>query len=125
MILNLFQTLNRIYWFRWIHTGSSKEPHLFIRPNTYPTFSQQYGVVVESGWSESWPHLQSDRNLWFSGGPVVTYAIRLVWSKGANNQGKGVVEVYHCNAAGAEILLHHEGFFGLLHYLYLIRSLQL
>ncbi|KAL1980205.1 hypothetical protein VTN96DRAFT_4471 [Rasamsonia emersonii] len=99
-----FNVGTRFTGFSGIYTGSSKEPDLFIRLNTYPLPT----VVVESGWSESWPHLQSDKNLWFSGGPAVTYVILLQWSKGANNRVKGVVEVYHRNAVGAEILLHHE-----------------
>ncbi|KAL2000059.1 hypothetical protein VTN02DRAFT_3622 [Thermoascus thermophilus] len=41
----------------YIH--SSKEPDLFLRPDTHPLPR----IVVESGWTESWPRLDADRDL--------------------------------------------------------------
>jgi len=97
--------INSIYWFLWIYTGSSKQPDMFFRPDTSSHFPR---VVIESGWSESWPHLRSGIHLWFSGGPEVRYVILLKWSKISDLQVKGLVEVYHRNAAGAAVLLHRE-----------------
>lgn len=89
--------------FPGIYTGASKEPDLLIRPDTdnFPS------VVVESGWSESWPHLQADMRLWFSA-PNINYVILLKWTKLSNNKVKGRIEVWHRNLAGVATLLHSE-----------------
>ncbi|KAE8369668.1 hypothetical protein BDV27DRAFT_120655 [Aspergillus caelatus] len=78
------------------YTHSSKEPDLFLRPATYCLPS----IVVESGWSESWPRLHDDKNLWFYGSPTVNVVILLKWSKLARNRCKGKVEVWTRNPAG-------------------------
>ncbi|KAJ9328729.1 hypothetical protein DTO027B5_1354 [Paecilomyces variotii] len=94
--------------FSGAYAGSSKEPDLYLQPDTRGLLPR---VIVESGWSESWPHLQSDRTLWFSGGVDVRYVILLKWTKTSNGSVTGMIEVFHRNPAGAAILLHHEQLF--------------
>ncbi|KAJ9300741.1 hypothetical protein DTO271G3_1905 [Paecilomyces variotii] len=97
----------RFTGFSGIYAGSSKEPDLLLQPGTRGLLPR---VIIESGWSESWPHLQSDRTLWFSGGDV-RYVILLKWTKTSNGCVTGMIEVFHRNPAGAAILLHHEQLF--------------
>lgn len=76
-----------------------------LRPDTHGSLPR---VIVESGWSESWPHLEADKNLWFSGGLDVAYVILLKWTRIANGYVTGLIEVWHRNPAGAVIQLHRE-----------------
>ncbi|KAJ9205755.1 hypothetical protein DTO166G4_4630 [Paecilomyces variotii] len=104
----LFLELNvgtRFTGFSGVYTGSSKEPDLLLRPDTHGSLPR---VIVESGWSESWPHLEADKNLWFSGGLDVAYVILLKWTRIANGYVTGLIEVWHRNPAGAVIQLHRE-----------------
>ncbi|KAE8139861.1 hypothetical protein BDV38DRAFT_241348 [Aspergillus pseudotamarii] len=75
---------------------SSKEPDLFLRPATYSPPS----IVIESGWSESWPRLHADKDLWFYGSATTNVVILLKWSKCVRNKCKGKVEVWTRNPAG-------------------------
>jgi len=87
---------------------SSKEPDLCLRPNTQniPT------IAIESGWSESWPHLYNDMRLWLIGGaPTVKLVILLRWSKITGNRVKGVLEVFARNMAGIPTSIQKEDIF--------------
>jgi hypothetical protein len=44
------------------YTGSHKEPDIFLRPDT----TALPRLIIETGWTDSWTHLQSDMHLWFS-----------------------------------------------------------
>ncbi|KAL2215619.1 hypothetical protein M432DRAFT_634610 [Thermoascus aurantiacus ATCC 26904] len=91
--------------FSGTYSSSSKEPDLFISPGTQDLPS----VVVESGWSESWPYLHQDMHLWLAGGaPTVQLVLLLRWSKTTSNRVGGVLEVYGRDPAGAVILLENE-----------------
>jgi hypothetical protein len=46
------------------YADSQKEPDLLIRADNL----RLPKVVIESGWSESWPRLRDDMNLWIVGG---------------------------------------------------------
>ncbi|KAE8162113.1 hypothetical protein BDV40DRAFT_265993 [Aspergillus tamarii] len=82
--------------FTGTYTHSSKEPDLFLRPLT----SRLPSIVVECGWSESWPRLHADKNLWFYGSTTVNVVILLKWSKCVRNRCKGKVEVWTRKSAG-------------------------
>ncbi|KNG89743.1 hypothetical protein ANOM_001974 [Aspergillus nomiae NRRL 13137] len=87
---------------------SSKEPDLFLRPDT----SDLPLIVIESGWSESWPRLHCDKDLWLNGSSEVNVVILLMWSKISNNRAKGMAEVWRrggdgltvCKKAGIPLL---------------------
>ncbi|PKX96377.1 uncharacterized protein P174DRAFT_438173 [Aspergillus novofumigatus IBT 16806] len=78
------------------YTLSSKEPDLFLRPdsNDFPL------IVMESGWSESWPRLRSDKDLWLNGSSQVNAVVLLKWSKTSNNRVKGIAEFWRRGAGG-------------------------
>lgn len=83
------------------------EPDLCLRPDTQakPT------IAIESGWSESWPHLHNDMKVWLTGGaPVVRLVILLRWYKLVGNpkRVRGVVDVFERNAAGIPTLIQNE-----------------
>ncbi|KAK6814482.1 hypothetical protein RU639_009350 [Aspergillus parasiticus] len=82
------------------YTHSSKAPDLFLRPATYSLPS----IVVESGWSESWPRLRADKDLWMYRSTTVNVVILLKWSKCVRNRCKGKVEVWTRNRAGGLIM---------------------
>ncbi|KAE8306439.1 hypothetical protein BDV41DRAFT_569939 [Aspergillus transmontanensis] len=67
------------------YAHSSKEPDLFLRPATYSLPS----IVVESGWSECWPRLHADKDLWMYGSTTVNVVVLLKWSKYVGNRCKG------------------------------------
>ncbi|KAF7616227.1 hypothetical protein AFLA_009725 [Aspergillus flavus NRRL3357] len=78
------------------YTHSSKEPDLFLCPATDDLPS----IVVESGFSESWPRLHADKDLWMYGSTTVNVVILLKWSKCVRTRCKGKVEVWTRNPAG-------------------------
>ncbi|KAG2418182.1 hypothetical protein HFD88_001283 [Aspergillus terreus] len=82
--------------FTGLYQGSEKEPDLFLRPDssTFPT------VVIESGWSESFPYLRSDKDLWMRGCPTVNVVILLKWSELSEKRVKGTAEIWTRDAAG-------------------------
>jgi hypothetical protein len=59
-----------------IYLGSSKEPDFFYGADSLPRFS----IVIESGWTELFPHLRSDKNLWIAhlSTPMVVPSFRLM-----------------------------------------------
>ncbi|PKX91488.1 uncharacterized protein P174DRAFT_374508 [Aspergillus novofumigatus IBT 16806] len=82
--------------FTGVHQGSVKEPDHFLRVDTDP----DPRIVVESGWSESFTHLRSDKNLWLKGNPSVVLVILLKWSALSYNRIKGTVEVWRRDSTG-------------------------
>lgn len=82
--------------FTGLYQGSEKEPDLFLRPDssTFPT------VVIESGWSESFPYLRRDKDLWMQGCPTVNVVILLKWSELSGKRVKGTAEIWTRDAAG-------------------------
>ncbi|RHZ43414.1 uncharacterized protein CDV56_101615 [Aspergillus thermomutatus] len=78
------------------YTHSSKEPDLYLRPDTSPLPL----IIVESGWSESWPRLHADKDLWLNGSTDANLVILLKWSKLSRNRGKGIVEIWRRDPAG-------------------------
>ncbi|KAL1859216.1 hypothetical protein Plec18170_002332 [Paecilomyces lecythidis] len=102
-----FNVGTRFTGFPGIYAGSSKEPDLFLRPGTSRRLPR---VIIETGSPESWPHLQSDRTLWFSGSEV-RYVILLKWTKTSDDHVMGLIEVFHRNPPGEATLLCHEQLF--------------
>ncbi|KAE8380910.1 hypothetical protein BDV26DRAFT_115638 [Aspergillus bertholletiae] len=88
------------------YTHSSKEPDLFLRPDT----NHLPLIVVESGWSESWPRLHADKDLWLYGSTEVNMVVLLKWSKLSRNRGKGNLEVWTRNPAGG-LTMHKKSIF--------------
>ncbi|KAK6835887.1 hypothetical protein RU639_002079 [Aspergillus parasiticus] len=82
--------------FSGIYQGSIKQPDHFLRVDT----NTEPRIVVESGWSESFPHLRSDKDLWMRGNASVALVILLKWSALSNNRIKGTVEIWRRNAGG-------------------------
>ncbi|KAL5359507.1 hypothetical protein BJX96DRAFT_174410 [Aspergillus floccosus] len=82
--------------FTGLYQSSEKEPDLFLRPDTtaFPT------VVIESGWSESFPYLRRDKDLWMQGCSTVNVVILLKWSKLSGNRVKGTAEIWTRDTAG-------------------------
>lgn len=81
------------------YTLSSKEPDLFVRPdsNNFPL------IVIESGWSESFPRLRSDKDLWLNGSTQVNAVVLLKWSLISKNRVKGTAEVWRRGAGGLTV----------------------
>ncbi|PWY67038.1 hypothetical protein BO83DRAFT_319384 [Aspergillus eucalypticola CBS 122712] len=84
------------------YTSSSKEPDLYLSART----DRMPSVVIESGWSESFPRLRIDKDLWLAGTVEVEYVILLKWSKVRNNKVKGTIEVWGRGNTGS--LLNRE-----------------
>ncbi|KAB8267634.1 hypothetical protein BDV30DRAFT_34363 [Aspergillus minisclerotigenes] len=85
----------RFNGFTGAYTLSSKEPDLFIRPDTYV----KPLIVIESGWSESWPRLHNDKDLWLSGTTEVNVVILLKWAKLKNNRVSATAEIWRRGGA--------------------------
>ncbi|PKY04602.1 hypothetical protein P168DRAFT_296403 [Aspergillus campestris IBT 28561] len=82
--------------FSGMYSGSSKQPDHYLRVDTDP--SPQ--IVVESGWSESFPHLRNDKDLWMLGDPSVVLVILLRWTTISNGRIKGCAEVWRRDTVG-------------------------
>ncbi|KAE8372793.1 hypothetical protein BDV26DRAFT_273396 [Aspergillus bertholletiae] len=82
--------------FSGVYQGSIKQPDHFLRVDTSP----DPRIVVESGWSESFPHLRSDKDLWLRGNVSVKLVILLKWSSLSNRRIKGTAEIWRRNTAG-------------------------
>ncbi|EAW22564.1 uncharacterized protein NFIA_012530 [Aspergillus fischeri NRRL 181] len=78
------------------YQGSHKEPDFFFRADSLPFPS----IVIEAGWSESFPHLRNDKDLWMHGCASVELVILLRWTKISGNRIKGTLEVWRRNGAG-------------------------
>lgn len=81
-----------------------KQPGLCILPGNLPLPT----VVVESGWSELWPRLVSDRDLWLIGGPAVEAVFLLRWTKIAGGRVKGDIQLHGRDAARNVVLIQEE-----------------
>ncbi|PGG94948.1 hypothetical protein AJ79_10348 [Helicocarpus griseus UAMH5409] len=87
------------------YEASSKDPDACIIQDAQrlPT------IVVETGWSESWPKLDDDKDLWLIGGaPIVQRVFLIRWSKLSGNRVKGEIHVYGRDGAGNPVLLQTE-----------------
>ncbi|KAK2747704.1 hypothetical protein FQN55_004874 [Onygenales sp. PD_40] len=87
------------------YTSSSKQPDTCIVPDDLrlPT------VVIETGWTESWPRLNADKDLWLvGGGGSVELVLLIRWSKLVGNKVKGEIQAHGRNAAGNIVLLQTE-----------------
>lgn len=51
-------------------------------------------VVIESGWSETYPRLLSDMQLWLNGSVDVNVVLVLKWSKLSNSRVSGFIEAW-------------------------------
>lgn len=82
--------------FTGLYQGSQMEPDLFLRPDSiaFPT------VVIGSGWSESFPYLRHDKDLWMQGCQTVNVVILLKWSESSGKRVKGTAEIWTRDAAG-------------------------
>ncbi|KAJ5582588.1 hypothetical protein N7535_001208 [Penicillium sp. DV-2018c] len=88
------------------YAGSRKEPDFLMRPvnQRLPT------LVMESGWSESFPRLLGDLNLWLVGGAgAVNAIIILQWQTitGTNRVG-GTAELYTPDMNGTPVMRQRE-----------------
>lgn len=75
---------------------SRKEPDFMIRPGDqlHPS------IVVEAGWSGSYPHLERDMRLWIDGTREVNVVLVIEWSRSSGNV-RGSVEAWVRGANGA------------------------
>ncbi|GIJ90701.1 hypothetical protein Asppvi_009662 [Aspergillus pseudoviridinutans] len=82
--------------FTGVYQGSIKQPDHYLRVDT----DDDPRIVVESGWSESFIHLRSDKTLWLKGNPSVVLVILLKWSALSYNRIKGSAEVWRRGSTG-------------------------
>ena len=75
---------------------SRKEPDIMIRPGDqlHPS------IVVEAGWSESYPHLERDMRLWIDGTREVNVVLIIKWPR-SSSKVRGSVEAWARGANGA------------------------
>jgi hypothetical protein len=89
-----------------VYDCSSKEPDGFILPGfkvNLPT------IAIETGWSESWPKLQNEKDLWLIGGaPEVQLVFLIIWTELDRNRVQGDLYVYGRDATGAPTLTQKE-----------------
>ncbi|RDW74402.1 uncharacterized protein DSM5745_07064 [Aspergillus mulundensis] len=79
------------------YAGSRKHPDWALIPNADALPS----IVAESGWSDCWPKLITEMEMWLQGGrPNVQLVLLFKWSKRVNNNVVGEVRLYHQGAAG-------------------------
>ena len=66
-------------------------------------------VVVEAGWSENYPKLVRDKDLWIIGcAPEVQVVFLLNWTKITQGRVKGVIQVWDPDAVGNPNLRQEE-----------------
>jgi hypothetical protein len=104
--LYFFINFTAIDFFYGPYAGSRKEPDLLIRADNL----RHPKVVMESGWSDSWPELHNDINLWLVGGNgEVNVVILLKWKRiGDSDRVTGTVELYSLDANGMPKLRQTE-----------------
>lgn len=108
--MSVFRSIPRLHnaafdKFTRIYAGSSKEADLTIGPTValYPS------IVFESGWSESFPALRRDKDLWIGGcGGHVELVILVKFNKLAGGRVSGMIEVWAGDAAANEWLIQTE-----------------
>ncbi|KAM5447896.1 hypothetical protein MaudCBS49596_005691 [Microsporum audouinii] len=89
------------------YTSATKEPDACILPDTLPLPT----VAVETGWSESWPRLNADKDLWLVGGASVELVLLIRWTKISGGRVKGDLHVHGKDPAGNVVLLQTEPVF--------------
>jgi len=72
------------------YQNSRKDPDLLLRPDN----QKMPSVVIESGWSETYPRLLSDMQLWLNGSVDVNVVLVLKWSKLSNSRVSGFIEAW-------------------------------
>lgn len=110
MSLPVFRSIPRLHnagfnAFTGIHARSTKEPDFSITPNMalYPS------IIFECGWSESFPCLRSDKDLWIHGfGGNIKLVILVKFNKLAEGRVSGIVEVWAGDAAANDQLIQTE-----------------
>ena len=91
--------------FTGTYAGSVKEPDFIITPN----IAQRPSIVLECGWSESFPRLRRDKDLWIRGsGGLVKLVILINFNKLAHGRVSGIVEVWAGDAAANDRLIQTE-----------------
>ncbi|KLJ09008.1 hypothetical protein EMPG_15570 [Blastomyces silverae] len=99
------QTGTTFRGFTALYTHFSKEPDMYFLSDDKPLPT----VVIETGWSESWPRLNADRDLWLvSRGEAVQLVVLIKWTKITDNRIKGDLQVYGRDSAGNVVLLQAE-----------------
>ncbi|KAL1955223.1 hypothetical protein VTO42DRAFT_8882 [Malbranchea cinnamomea] len=86
------------------YASATQEPDACILPDTLPIPT----VVVETGWSESWPRLDADKDLWLVGGASVELVLLIRWTKLNGGRVKGDLHVHGKDPAGNVVLLQTE-----------------
>ncbi|KAF9888179.1 hypothetical protein FE257_009174 [Aspergillus nanangensis] len=82
--------------FSGIYSDSSKQPDYYIRV----TSISSPRIIIETGWTESWPRLRQDKNLWMLGDPSVLIVILIRWTAITRGRIKGSLEVWRRDTAG-------------------------
>ncbi|KAF8456200.1 hypothetical protein BGX38DRAFT_1266510 [Terfezia claveryi] len=102
-----FQVGTTIDGFQGAYANSVKEPDALLQVDTDLIPS----LVMEAGWSESFPKLRSDVNIWMEGGGVTKIAILVKFTKHQGNRFGAFLEVARCNAAGGCIWVNRQHLF--------------
>lgn len=87
------------------YAGSVKQPDFSITPDVtiYPS------IVIECGWSESFPRLREDKDLWIRGcGGHVELVILIKFNKLVGGRVSGQIEVWAGDTAANDRLIQTE-----------------
>ncbi|OXV07090.1 hypothetical protein Egran_05145 [Elaphomyces granulatus] len=68
-------------------------------------------ILVEVGWTEIFPRLRQDKDLWIRGAADVQLVILVNWNKLRHGRVNGTVEVWGRDNAGDPMLIHEEQIF--------------
>lgn len=91
--------------FRGVQAGISKEADFSITPSV----TQYPSIAVESGWSESFPRLRINKDLWIHGcGSHVQLVFLIKWNKLRGGRVSGVFEVWAGDAAANDQFFQTE-----------------
>lgn len=64
----------------------------------YAQGAKSPSVILETGYSETWPKLEEDKDLWLRGGSQFVNAVLLVkWNKRSGNRIAGYLELHRTN----------------------------
>lgn len=87
----LFYTTQRMITSQELKAGSVKMPDYSLRPR----FIKYPSIFLEFGWSESFPRLRIDRNLWIDNSDGHIQLLFLIkWNKLKGGRVSGVIEVW-------------------------------
>lgn len=81
-------------------------------------------IVVESDWSESFPHLRSDKNLWLKGNASVVRVILPKWSALSYGRIKGTAQIPTCQKTVGAVLGHTGRSMGQLEFILEMKTLS-